>query len=150
MMRTMLVMMTVAMCLVVAPANGQTTKRKPKPPKGKQNQQATINLSEMEVGQSGYLTFGVKNVKDRLFPVKVGDIEEGQFIGLAGVKPKVIVRGVKTDGLVSGRYFKLDGVVKVTGTEEVSNGDTVFVLEPVDPNTFTLQRSMSPDIEYPQ
>ena len=150
MMRTMLVVLTLAACLVVAPANGQTTKRKPKPPKGGQNQQATIDLAGMEVGQEGYLTFGEGKGRNTLYPVKIGDVEEGQFIGLAGVRPKVIVRGVDTEGLVSDRYYQLAGAVKVTGTEKVSNGATVFVLEPVDPKSFALQRSEMPSLVIPQ
>ena len=150
-MRPAFIAVIVALCLVSVSAEGQTTKRKPtKPPKGRQAQQATIDLGEMEVGQEGYLTFGEGKGKNTLFPVKVGAIEDGQFIGLAGVKPKVIVRGVNTEGLVSDRYFQLNGAVKVTGTEKVSNGDTVFVLEPVDPKAFELKRSMMPSLVIPQ
>ena len=151
-MRPSFIAVIVALCLVGVSAEGQTTKRKPvKPPKGKQNQQATIDLAGMEVGQEGFLTFGEGKGKNTLFPLKVGDIsEDGQFIGLAGVRPKVIVRGVDTEGLVSDRYYQLAGAVKVTGTEKVSNGATVFVLEPVDPKSFALQRSEMPSLVIPQ
>lgn len=150
-MRTPFIAVIVALCLVSVSAEGQTTKRKPKPPKGKQNQQSTISLYDMEVGQEGFLTFGEGKGKNTLYPVKIGDIsEDGQFIGLAGVKPKVIVRGVDTEGLVSDRYYQLAGAVKVTGTEKVSNGATVFVLEPVDPKSFALQRSEIPSLVIPQ
>ncbi len=141
----------VALCLASVSAEGQTTKKKPaKAPRGGQNQQATIDLYGMEVGQEGYLTFGEGKGKNTLYPLKTGDIAEGQFIGMAGEKPKVIVRGVKTDGVVSGRYFQLNGVVKVTGTEKVSTGETVFVLEPTDPKSFALQRSDQPSLVIPR
>jgi hypothetical protein len=146
-MRLPFIAVIVALCLVSVSAEGQTTKRKPKPPKGRQ---ATVSLHDMEVGQEGFLTFGEGKGKNTLYPVKVGDVEEGQFIGLAGVKPKVIVRGVDTEGLVSDRYYQLAGAVKVTGTEKVSNGATVFVLEPVDPKSFALQRSEMPSLVIPQ
>lgn len=149
-MRPAFIAVIVALCLVSVSAEGQTTKRKPKPPKGRQAQQATIDLAGMEVGQEGFLTFGEGKGKNTLFPVKIGDVEEGQFIGLAGLKPKVIVRGVDTEGLVSDRYYQLAGAVKVTGTEKVSNGATVFVLEPVDPKSFALQRSEMPSLVIPQ
>ena len=148
MMRTMLVMMTIAACLVVAPASGQTTKRKPKPPKAGQRQPPTaLFLAELEVGQVGFLTFADAKT---LLPLQVGAVEEGQFIGLLNSKAKVIVRGVVTDGLVSDRYFQLEGAVKVTGTEKISNGASVFVLEPVDPSTFKLKRSEMPSLVMPR
>ena len=137
-----------ALFLLVGTAHGQGTKKKPRKPTAKQP--STISLADMEVGQTGHLTFGEGKGQTTLYPLKSGGIDDDQFIGMTGSRPRVIVRGVKTDGMVSDRYYQLNGPVKVTGTEEISNGSTVFVLEPVDPATFTLVKSMSPDLVIPR
>lgn len=113
-----------------------------------------LSLGGMEVGQTGILAFPHARPLT-LLPLKVEAVDEGQFIGsltstMTGKRTAVIVRGVKTEGLVSGRYFQLNGIVKVAETAEISNGETVFVLEPVDPEKFTLTRSDSPELERPR
>ena len=128
------------------------------PPKAKKNVKGAppevLTLSGMEVGQTGILAFP-RAQPLTLLPLKIEAVDEEQFIGsltsnMTGKRTAVIVRGVKTEGLVSGRYFQLNGIVKVAETAEISNGETVFVLEPVDPETFKLTRSDSPELERPR
>jgi hypothetical protein len=146
-------LLTAALVIVMAATTAVAA-----PPKAKKKTKAAppeiLTLSGMEVGQTGILAFP-RAQPLTLLPLKVEAVEEGQFIGsltssMTGKRSAVVVRGVKTEGLVSGRYFQLNGIVKVAGTEEISNGQTVFVLEPVDPETFTLKRSNSPELEQPR
>jgi hypothetical protein len=122
--------------------------------KGKVPPPVILSMADMEVGKTGVLAFPLAKPVT-LLPLKVEDVGEGQFIGTltssaTGKRTAVIVRGVKTDGLVSGRYYQLGGVVRVSGTEEISSGETVFVLEPVEPDSFALTRSDSPDLVRPR
>jgi len=114
-----------------------------------------LTLADLEVGRTGYLTFPVlPNTRPTLLPLKTEDVEKSQFIGSitsakTAKRTAIIVRNVNTEGLVTGRYFQLDGEIHVTGTEEVSNGETVFVIQPVSRERFRLKPSMSPDLERP-
>lgn len=160
-MKTTLATFCFMILLGFAIAEGQTSPQNPRsrpkpksPPKqgnkvenNQNNRRPTINLYDMEVGQSGWLTF--PQSRDTLYPLKIGDVQDGQFIGLAGDSPKVVVRGLKTQGLVSDRYYQLNGEVKVSGTEKV-HGITIFVLEIVDPDKFKLQRSDMPSLVIPR
>jgi hypothetical protein len=128
------------------------------PPKAKKKGKASppeiLTMAGMEVGQTGVLAFPLAQ-PTTLLPLKIEDVGEGQFVGTltssaTGKRTAVIVRGVKTDGLVSGRYYQLGGVIRVSGTEEISSGETVFVLEPVEPDSFALTRSDSPDLVRPR
>jgi hypothetical protein len=128
------------------------------PPKAKKKTKAAppeiLTLGGMEVGQTGILAFPTAQPVT-LLPLKIEAVDENQFVGsltssMTGKRTALIVRGVKTEGLVSGRYFQLNGIVKVAETAEISDGQTVFVLEPVDPETFTLKRSDSPELERPR
>jgi len=134
-------------------AVGQTATKRQKPAQNKGRKQLTpqqsIDFGSMEVGQSGFLTFAT--ARTTLMPLKAGNIDDGQFLGLlSSGKGAAIVRGVKTEGMVSGRWYQLAGPVTVAGTEELSDGSTVFVLEPTDPSTFTINRSDSPDLVRPR
>lgn len=148
-------LLTAAVVIVMAVT---TAVAAPPKAKAKKNVKAAppeiLTLSGMEVGQTGILAFP-RAQPLTLLPLKIEAVEEEQFIGsltssMTGKRTAVIVRGVKTEGLVSGRYFQLNGIVKVAETAEISNGETVFVLEPVDPETFTLTRSDSPELERPR
>ena len=141
--------LVVGTCL---PAQAQNVKKKPVAKRQKQ-QIVPLTLASLEVGKSGYLVF--PGLPVTLLPLKVESVDDGQFIGsltssTTGKRTSVIVRGVKTEGLVSGRFFQLNGELKVTGTEEISSGETVFVLEPSDPAVFALVKSSSPELERPR
>jgi hypothetical protein len=144
-----------ALIIIVALLSSAAVAAPPKAKKkGKVPPPAILTMAGMEVGQTGVLAFP-RTQPTTLLPLKVEDVGEGQFIGTltssaTGKRTAVIVRGVKTDGLVSGRYYQLGGVVRVSGTEEISSGETVFVLEPVDPDSFALTRSDSPDLVRPR
>lgn len=148
-MRPLIAVMVAAVLISSTALAAPKTKKKarPAPPE-------ILTLSGMEIGQTGVLAFAATKPVT-LLPLKIEDVGEGQFVGsvtssATGKRTAVVVRGVKTDGVVSGRYFQLGGVVRVADTEELSSGETVFVLEPADPETFSLTRSESPALVRPR
>jgi hypothetical protein len=97
-----------------------------------------ILLGQAEVGQHGFF-----NVT-----LKVVTAEEGRFIG-ATKRHAVIVQGVDTTGLVTGRWVRLDQRLKVAGTESASDGQTLFVLEPFQPEQTAVKRDEDPALSRP-
>lgn len=140
--------------LALTVANPAAAAQKSKTRKVAEPAPQVLTLAKMELGMTGVLAFPPKPGQPvTLLPLEIGDITADRFIGsltssLSGKVTSVVVRGVKTEGLVSGRYYQLNGLVKVVGTEDI--GETVFVLEPVDPATFSLQRSDSPELARPR
>lgn len=97
-----------------------------------------IILSKAEVGQNGF-------IKPTL---RVVTSEDGQFIANAK-SAHVIVRGVNTSGLVTGKWVRLAQRMKVTGTETLEGGQTLFVLEPFDPAQTVVLREEDPALSNP-
>jgi hypothetical protein len=104
----------------------------------KPNQEDWISLANAEVGHQGFLKA----------TLKVESAEEGRFIGATKTKA-VIIQGVDTSGLVTGRWVTLPQRLKVVGTENASNGATLFVLEPIDAAQNVVARAEDPALSAP-
>lgn len=156
-MRMLNVWIFVASIAVVTPAYSQTAKRNP-PTKNRDQRDPvqSLAIADLELGKTGFLTFPVQPGKPTtLLPLKIEGVDEDSFVASltsssTGKRWAVLVRGVNTEGLISGRFVQLSGEVKVADTTEISNGETVFVLEPTEPNKFTLQKSASPELVRPR
>jgi hypothetical protein len=130
----------------VKQAPKKSTPKKPAAAKRKMPAQGMF-FEDLEVGKVGYLTWG--NPQLGLIPVQINSIDDGEFVASftsanSGKRWRVIVRGVKTDGMVTERWVTLRGEVRVSGTDTVGR-DTVFVLEPTESDRFVLQPSDKPD-----
>jgi hypothetical protein len=61
------------------------------------------------------------------------DLNKGAWMRSDRVAEALIVRGVPTSDLVTGRPFPMKGVFRVAGTEQLESGKTVFIVEPETP-----------------
>jgi hypothetical protein len=109
---------------------------KPEPPV--EANEEYITISRAEVGQHGFLKA----------TLKVATSEDGRFIGTTP-SGSVIIQGVDASGLVTGRWVKMQQRLKVVGTETVSDGQTLFVLEPFQPEQNSVLRAEDPALSQP-
>ena len=109
---------------------------KPTPPA--ETNEEHLSISRAEIGQHGFLKA----------TLKVSTSEEGRFIGTTK-SGYVIIQGVDTSGLVTGRWVKMQQRLKVVGTETVSDGQTLFVMEPFQLEQNSVSRSEDPALSQP-
>ena len=102
------------------------------------NDPNALSLASAEIGSEGVLRA----------TLKVETAEDGRFIGTASTK-SVIIQGVDTNGLVTGRWVRLEQKLKVVGTENAAGGNTLFVLEPIDKSQTAVLRAENPALSAP-
>ena len=100
---------------------------------------AQLSLLDLAIGQNGRFKHSIL----------VGFVFDKGFVGQLNYRSPnggnyehkiVVIRGVDTSGLTSGSWARLNQDFKVSRTEKLTNGDTVLVVEPVDPS----QTNVSP------
>ena len=60
-----------------------------------------------------------------------------------------VIQGVDTSSLISGKFVRLEQRLKCVGTENLGNGQTVYVFEPVEPNQRTISKAEDPALSRP-
>jgi hypothetical protein len=90
-----------------------------------------IPISKLEIGQVGTLP----PAKDGYYLEVASVLSDNEHL-IRGVAPRYVTRpflikGLPTKGLADGKKVEHPGEFKVTDTRKLSDGRTVFVLEPV-------------------
>jgi hypothetical protein len=106
-----------------------------------------LSLADCEVGKQGFISA----------TLKVESAEEDRFIGSYQIVAEGIVRGeratiiqgVDTASLISGKFVRLEQRLKCVGTENLGNGQTVYVFEPVQPDQRTVSKGEDPALSRP-
>jgi hypothetical protein len=106
-----------------------------------------LSLANCEKGKEGFL-------KPTL---TVQSTDDGRFIGARDIVAEGIVRGsqvaiiqgIDTSSLVSGNFVKLMQRLRCVGTENLADGKTVYVFEPVDPAQNQVTKAENPALSRP-
>ena len=107
-----------------------------------------LSLADCEKGKEGFLkpTFRVESTDDGLFIGTHDIVAEGIVRG----SRTAIIQGIDTSSLVSGKFVKMMQRLKCVGTENLDNGKTVYVFEPVDPAQNQVTKAGNPELERPR
>jgi hypothetical protein len=98
-----------------------------------------LSLSQLEVGQNGFLQA----------TLKVESADGDRFIG-STKSSAVVIQGVDAASIATGKWVRLAQRLQVVGTEDISNGATVFVLQPAQPDQRDVGRAENPALSTPR
>lgn len=103
-----------------------------------------LSVFDCEAGKHGFLPglFRVESVRGSSLVVEYreGRPDGSGFRWVVGV----LIRNVDTGGLISGSHVTAPQRMKCTGTEVLSNGQSVYVFEPMDPAQRALTKAKAP------
>jgi hypothetical protein len=120
-----------------APAKDSATKDTPE----------RLSLADCEPGKHGFIqtTLKVESAEDNRFIGSYEIFAEGVVRG----RRAAIIQGVDTESLVSGKFVNLTQRMKCVGTENLADGQTVYVFEPFQPEQRAVSKGEDPALSRP-